>query len=118
MRQLLHRGSAVQSFSGAMPPSSRGELFDRIVEREFYPEAAARAASRVVLEVLAYLHAQRVVHRDLKVLLRGERRGAGRWAEGWCGGDGSSAATCGRPLRATTASDDMVFALAPSDDAA
>eukprot|EP00300_Choanocystis_sp_HF-7_P042461 c9211_g1_i1.p1 GENE.c9211_g1_i1~~c9211_g1_i1.p1 ORF type:complete len:479 (-),score=105.58 c9211_g1_i1:89-1525(-) len=43
-----------------------GELFDRIVEREKYDEAHARAITVKILNSVKYLHDNNVVHRDLK----------------------------------------------------
>ncbi len=44
-----------------------GELFDRIVERGFYSEKDASKVIRDILDAVAYLHKNGVVHRDLKV---------------------------------------------------
>jgi len=44
-----------------------GELFDRIVKKEFYTEKEARDLIRVLVDTLKYLHVDRaVVHRDIK----------------------------------------------------
>eukprot|EP00697_Spironema_sp_BW2_P005745 gnl/Spiro4/18005_TR9609_c0_g1_i1.p1 gnl/Spiro4/18005_TR9609_c0_g1~~gnl/Spiro4/18005_TR9609_c0_g1_i1.p1 ORF type:complete len:392 (+),score=113.21 gnl/Spiro4/18005_TR9609_c0_g1_i1:109-1284(+) len=43
-----------------------GELFDRIIEKEFYSEREASFLIKGVLEALSYLHSRDVVHRDLK----------------------------------------------------
>ncbi|KDO20510.1 CAMK/CAMK1 protein kinase [Saprolegnia parasitica CBS 223.65] len=43
-----------------------GELFDRIVEKEFYSEKEARDVIKTLLEAIQYLHDLNVVHRDLK----------------------------------------------------
>jgi calcium/calmodulin-dependent protein kinase I len=45
---------------------SGGELFDRIVAKEFYNEKEARDAVRTVLGAVDYMHSKKVVHRDLK----------------------------------------------------
>ena len=46
-----------------------GELFDRIVKRGFYSEKDASALIKQIIEAVDYMHKQRVIHRDLKVLL-------------------------------------------------
>ena len=44
-----------------------GELFDRIVSREYFTEKCARDIIREALTILCYLHGDaKVVHRDLK----------------------------------------------------
>ena len=43
-----------------------GELFDRIVEKEKYSEADARAVVRNMVSAIDYIHGHNVVHRDLK----------------------------------------------------
>ncbi|CAM9966797.1 unnamed protein product, partial [Phaeothamnion confervicola] len=43
-----------------------GELFDRIVVKQFYTEREARDLVRTLLTAVAYCHANGVVHRDLK----------------------------------------------------
>jgi len=42
------------------------ELFDYITKRVTYKESDAKAVTKVMLEVLEYLHARNIVHRDLK----------------------------------------------------
>ncbi|CAK8991636.1 Calcium/calmodulin-dependent protein kinase type 1 (CaM kinase I) (CaM-KI) (CaM kinase I alpha) (CaMKI-alpha) [Durusdinium trenchii] len=43
-----------------------GELFDRIVQKEFYSERDAAIVVQKVAEALLYLHENGIVHRDLK----------------------------------------------------
>jgi serine/threonine protein kinase len=43
-----------------------GELFDRIVEKEFYSEDMAAKTIKQLGNCLAYLHSNGIVHRDLK----------------------------------------------------
>lgn len=43
-----------------------GELFDRIVQKEHYSEAEAKAAIVQVIRAIEYCHSRDVVHRDLK----------------------------------------------------
>ncbi|KAF1316571.1 Camk protein kinase, partial [Globisporangium splendens] len=43
-----------------------GELFDRIVEKNFYSEREARDLVKILLESIQYMHDADVVHRDLK----------------------------------------------------
>jgi calcium/calmodulin-dependent protein kinase I len=45
---------------------SGGELFDEIVEREFYWERDAQEVVKMLADALAYMHARGIVHRDLK----------------------------------------------------
>lgn len=45
---------------------SGGELFDRVVEKEFYSELEAREAFWQMLEAIRFCHSQNIVHRDLK----------------------------------------------------
>lgn len=44
-----------------------GELFDRIVEKEFYTEAEARSLVRTLCEAIGFCHERSIAHRDLKV---------------------------------------------------
>jgi len=50
-----------------------GDLFDRILKRNKYPEVDARDVMSNLLSALAYLHARGIAHRDIKpenILLR------------------------------------------------
>lgn len=43
-----------------------GELFDRIVEKEFYPEVDAAQIFEQILRSINYIHSQGIAHRDIK----------------------------------------------------
>ena len=43
-----------------------GELFDRIIERQYYNENEARKVCKILLDAVAYMHNQGIAHRDLK----------------------------------------------------
>jgi len=43
-----------------------GELYDRIQQKQFYPEHEAKALVRNLLEAVAYIHSRGIMHRDLK----------------------------------------------------
>ncbi|CAM9642609.1 unnamed protein product [Phaeothamnion confervicola] len=43
-----------------------GELFDRIVQKQFYNEKDARDVLKVLLEAVKYCHDRNIAHRDLK----------------------------------------------------
>jgi len=43
-----------------------GDLFDRMIRQTKYTERDARVLARALLEAVAYMHEQRVAHRDLK----------------------------------------------------
>eukprot|EP01130_Rhizamoeba_saxonica_P012150 TRINITY_DN5103_c0_g1_i1.p1 TRINITY_DN5103_c0_g1~~TRINITY_DN5103_c0_g1_i1.p1 ORF type:complete len:306 (-),score=71.22 TRINITY_DN5103_c0_g1_i1:35-952(-) len=45
---------------------SGGELFDRIVELEFYKESDAAHLAKQLVDAVAFCHSKNVVHRDLK----------------------------------------------------
>ena len=46
-----------------------GELFDRIVAKEFYSEKEASDVLRPVVDSIKYCHSLGIVHRDLKVII-------------------------------------------------
>jgi hypothetical protein len=46
---------------------SGGELFDAIIENEFYSEMDAARLVRQIVTTLEYLHSKNIVHRDIKV---------------------------------------------------
>lgn len=43
-----------------------GELFDRIVEKEFYPEPEAAIIFNQILRSVNYIHSMGIAHRDIK----------------------------------------------------
>ena len=43
-----------------------GELFDRIVEKEFYTESEAAIIFEQILRAVNYIHCQGIAHRDIK----------------------------------------------------
>ena len=48
-----------------------GELFDRVIEDEFVlTEKACAAFMRQIVEAVAYIHKQHIIHLDLKVRVR------------------------------------------------
>eukprot|EP01126_Amoeba_proteus_P013743 TRINITY_DN15891_c0_g1_i11.p1 TRINITY_DN15891_c0_g1~~TRINITY_DN15891_c0_g1_i11.p1 ORF type:complete len:158 (-),score=27.12 TRINITY_DN15891_c0_g1_i11:259-732(-) len=46
-----------------------GELFDKIVQAEFYSEREAASIIRQITSIVQFIHEKGVVHRDLKVQL-------------------------------------------------
>ena len=47
-----------------------GELFERIVEKEFFSEKLASDTIRPIIDAIRYCHAMGIAHRDLKYLPR------------------------------------------------
>lgn len=46
-----------------------GELFDRIVEKEFYSEKEACDVIKPIVDAINYCHKMGFAHRDLKVII-------------------------------------------------
>uniref|UniRef100_A0A6B2L4Q6 non-specific serine/threonine protein kinase n=1 Tax=Arcella intermedia TaxID=1963864 RepID=A0A6B2L4Q6_9EUKA len=57
---------SVNKINIVMEYISGGELFDAIVENEFYSEADASNLVKQIVNIVEYLHSKNVVHRDLK----------------------------------------------------
>lgn len=43
-----------------------GELFDQILEKEYFSELEAREATKAIIDAIAYCHSQGILHRDIK----------------------------------------------------
>lgn len=74
LRRLKHRHICVlrevfhdkDMFYMVMEEMRGGELFDRIVQKEFYCESEAAKVVREICSALAFCHEQGIAHRDLK----------------------------------------------------
>ena len=79
-----------------------GELFEKIIEKEFYTELEARDLVSALTSAIMYCHSQGVAHRDLKpenILLDGEEEDASvKIADFGFANDSQDMATaCGTP---------------------
>lgn len=63
MEEYIEEGDAVYYVTELM---KGGILFDKIVEKSFYPEIEAKILFRSILKAIQYLHSYGVVHRDVK----------------------------------------------------
>ena len=65
--KLLEVYDQQDNFYMVMELMTGGELFDRIVDKEFYSEKEAADTIKPLVDALCYCHKMGVAHRDLKV---------------------------------------------------
>lgn len=54
------------SYSLVMELMTGGELFDTILEKEFYSEKEAAETIRPIIDAIQYCHSLGIIHRDIK----------------------------------------------------
>eukprot|EP00596_Hydrurales_sp_CCMP1899_P005124 CAMPEP_0119034806 /NCGR_PEP_ID=MMETSP1177-20130426/1811_1 /TAXON_ID=2985 /ORGANISM="Ochromonas sp, Strain CCMP1899" /LENGTH=765 /DNA_ID=CAMNT_0006992519 /DNA_START=107 /DNA_END=2404 /DNA_ORIENTATION=- len=59
-------GNDVPTVSIVMELMGGGELFDRIIDKQFYSEREAKIALKEILEAIDYCHSMNIIHRDIK----------------------------------------------------
>lgn len=64
--QLVDTDEGPDSIRVVLELCEGGELYDRIQQRTFYPEADAVQLITNLLEAVAYIHSKGIMHRDLK----------------------------------------------------
>jgi calcium/calmodulin-dependent protein kinase I len=65
--RMHHIFDAEETLFIVMELMEGGELYDEIIKRSLFSEKEASLILKQIVEALAYLHAQNVVHRDLKL---------------------------------------------------
>jgi len=53
-------------FSLVMELMTGGELFDTILEKEYYSEKEAAETIRPIIDAIKYCHSLNIIHRDIK----------------------------------------------------
>jgi serine/threonine protein kinase len=46
------------------------QLFDTIIEKEFYSEKEAAETIRPIIDAIKYCHSLNIIHRDIKVIIK------------------------------------------------